>query len=158
MRCEVCGAETGRVHEVMMEGSVVKTCDSCKDLGEEVDKKGAQRRSSSKKPAGGGRRGRSIYDEMEELVDDYPSRIRAAREGLGMTQEELAKRINEKRSLVRKLEKGDKVPEDDVVTKLEGALDVELHGELGEADFEPGSGGGDVSFGDVVRIKKKDEG
>lgn len=168
MRCEVCGSETDSVFEVHMEDSVVQACGSCRELGTDVSEDGgsgsgkASQSTPSPKPSGRKKgsskdRGRSIYDDMEEVVDDYDSRIRGGRESHGLTQGELASRIGEKLSLVKKLESGDKIPEDSVAEKLERTLDIELHGESGDFEFEPeSSGDGSVTLGDVAKIKRKD--
>jgi len=67
-----------------------------------------------------------MFDQMDELAQDYDERIRNARETTDMSQEDLANKLNEKASLIRKLERGDTLPSDDVQTKLENALEITL--------------------------------
>lgn len=94
---------------------------------------------------------------MDELAGDYNERIRAAREQEGLSQEELAKSLNEKASLIRKLERGDVLPSDDVQQKLERHLDITLTEGGDDADEEWGSSGSMTqTLGDVVKRKKKD--
>lgn len=155
MQCEVCGAEEARVHEVTMEGSTLKACPACKNLGDEPSKPTPDRK---RRPGKSGSRSRtgSIYDDIENLVDDYPARIRESRERMGMTQKELASKVGEKRSLIKRLESGDKIPEDDVVESLERVLGVELIGESGDVEFEPSTEPGGLTLGDVASIKRWD--
>jgi putative transcription factor len=96
-----------------------------------------------------------MFDEMDEVVPDYDDRIRQGRESRGLTQEELADQLNEKASLIRKLERGDVLPSDSVQRKLEKALDVSLsEGGGGEdADWSGGSATDGTTLGDVVKRK-----
>ncbi|CCQ32683.1 uncharacterized HTH-type transcriptional regulator MJ0586 [Halorhabdus tiamatea SARL4B] len=97
-----------------------------------------------------------MFDEMDELVPDFDQRIRSAREAADMSQEDLADQLNEKASLIRKLEHGDHLPSDDVQTKLERALDITLTESSGadeDADWEGGSAVGEYTLGDVVERK-----
>ncbi len=96
-----------------------------------------------------------MFDEMDELVADYDQRIREARESRSLSQEELAKQLNEKASLIRKLERGDMLPSDEVQTKLERSLEISLveSGSGEETEWEGGSSTGSYTLGDVVTRK-----
>jgi putative transcription factor len=61
-----------------------------------------------------------------ELVDDYGERIRAARVEKGMTTKDLALATKERELLIKKIEKGELVPEDEVRTRIEKALGIRL--------------------------------
>ena len=150
MQCEICGKDAGKGIKVRVEGSEMRVCRNCSSLGTKVEKKppsGRSGKTSARKKTSGtgsssssgsssastsGSRSKSygssksIYDEIDEVVIDYPERIKRAREMRGLTQEELSDKVNEKTSLIRKLERGDKLPEDTVVSKLEKFLDIEL--------------------------------
>lgn len=92
---------------------------------------------------------------MEEIASDYDRRIREARESAELTQEDLADDINEKVSLIRKLENGKMRPSDEVQKKLERRLDISLtEGEI-EADEEWESDGTEqgLTLGDMVKRK-----
>ena len=93
---------------------------------------------------------------MDEVVGDYDERIREAREGRGVSQEELADTLNEKTSLIRKLERGDVLPSDDIQRKLERELDISLtEGGAGGDDEEwSGSSATTTTLGDVVKRKE----
>ena len=47
-----------------------------------------------------GRRRRDLFGEDLELVDDFGEVVRRARAGLGLTQEELAKQVGEKLTVI----------------------------------------------------------
>jgi putative transcription factor len=71
-----------------------------------------------------------------------------------MSQEDLAKELNEKASLIRKLEHGSMLPSDSVQSKLERRLDITLtEGDVEDTDWEGGSASGEYTLGDVVQRK-----
>jgi len=176
--CEMCGAETSSPKTVKIEGAELEVCDDCTDFGTEVQtgssgststkySTGSSESSSSSgsSSSGGGTTGAGrsgggggqsdMYDDIEELAQDYDERLREAREAAGLSQEDLAKQLNEKASLIRKLEHGDILPSDEVQQKLERALEVDL-GAGGSAAGEEWSGGsstGEYTLGDVVERK-----
>jgi putative transcription factor len=61
-----------------------------------------------------------------ELTTDYPKIIKSARELLGLSQEELAQKINEKTSVISHLETGSMKPDDALARKLEHYLKIQL--------------------------------
>jgi putative transcription factor len=73
-------------------------------------------------------RTRDVYQEEEnwELAEDYSKRIREAREGREWKVETLAAKINERASLLAKLEAGNMKPTDELVVKLEKELNIVL--------------------------------
>jgi len=185
VQCEMCGTDTSSPNTVKVEGAELDVCDSCADFGTEVRTEessstsskystgsssgsgggsssgsGGSGRSgstaSSSGSGGGGGRRRDMFDEMDELAQDYDQRIRRAREDAGLSQEELANQLNEKASLIRKLERGETLPSDSVQTKLERALDIDLTeggGGTGDTEWEGGSSDGEYTLGDVVQRK-----
>jgi putative transcription factor len=96
-----------------------------------------------------------MFDEMDEVVQDYDDRIRDAREAESLTQEDLAKELNEKASLIRKLEHGDVLPSDTVQRKLEKRLGVTLSagGSGDDSEWSGGASAGETTLGDVVKRK-----
>ena len=96
-----------------------------------------------------------MFDDMDTLSQDYDQRIRSARESTGMSQEDLAKKLNEKASLIRKLERGDVLPSDEVQSKLERELSISLTEEGGEeeSEWESESASEGYTLGDVVKRK-----
>jgi len=97
-----------------------------------------------------------MFDDMDEIAQDYDERIRRAREGKNLSQSDLANELNEKASLIRKLERAETLPSDSVRSKLERFLDISLSagGGGGEADeWENDSSAGTTTLGDVVKRK-----
>jgi putative transcription factor len=169
----MCGAEEASLTTTKVEGAELELCSSCTDFGTEVrdestssgggkystsSSTGKSSSSSGSSGAGGSSGGssrpRDMFDDMDEIATDYDERIREARESRGLSQEELADQLNEKASLIRKLERGDTLPTDDVQRKLERALDISLvEGQSSDdADWETDDAG-TMTLGDVVKRK-----
>jgi putative transcription factor len=181
VQCEMCGTETASPNRVKIEGAELDVCDDCTDFGTEVQTEessttstkystGSSSSSSSSSstssgttssggPSSSGGSGSSsspnIYDDIEELAQDFDQRIRSARESAGLSQEDLANELNEKASLIRKLEHGDTLPTDEVQQKLESRLDVDLSagGSAEDTEWESESSDGEYTLGDMVERK-----
>jgi putative transcription factor len=164
----MCGAESSSLTTTKVEGAELELCDSCTDFGTEVrtesssssstkystSSSSSSSSSSGGSSSGGSRRRRDMFDDMEELAADYDDRIRSAREERGLSQEDLAKELNEKASLIRKLERGDILPSDEVQTKLERKLDISLSEGASDEDAEwSGGSSTTTTLGDVVKRK-----
>jgi putative transcription factor len=101
------------------------------------------------------RKTRDVLDLIEgEIVDDYGERIRKARMERGLSQKDLAMELKEKELLIKKIEKGDLIPEDDVRIKLERALSIRLIDVPDEAEAKKKPGKVVPTLGDVISIKK----
>ena len=179
VQCEMCGAETSSPKTIKVEGAKLDVCSNCTDFGTEVKQPSStssstkySTSSSSSSSSGGSsssssttsasssssssQRRSDMFDDMDELATDYDDRVRNARENKGLSQSDLANELNEKASLIRKIERGDTLPSDRVQSKLEKFLEVSLSAESGSADDSEWSGGsstGSYTLGDVVKRK-----
>jgi putative transcription factor len=141
MLCEMCGQDVVLTSRVRIEGSVLALCPDCARFGKAIDPPPAPapapeavRRTAygggATRPAGGNRnmQERDLYQEIGEmeLAPDWAKRIRVAREALHWTPEEFGKKLNEKKSIVLKLESGGFRPPDDLVRRVERLLKVRL--------------------------------
>ncbi len=152
MECEICGKPIRKGYKIIVEGSEMTVCEDCKSLGVEKPKV-PQRRTVSKTVSRP--KVRTDIDLGEELVEDYHVIIRRERERRGWSQEELAKRIQEKVSLVRKIENAEITPEPDVIEKLERILGVKLRESVEEVKVERKKVDLTPTLGDIVVIRKK---
>ncbi|MDS0478009.1 multiprotein bridging factor aMBF1 [Natrinema sp. 1APR25-10V2] len=180
VQCEMCGAETSSPKTIKVEGAKLDVCSNCTDFGTEVKQTSTSSTStkystgSSSSSSGGGgqsssssagstssggssqRRRSDMFDDMDELATDYDDRVRNARESKGLSQSDLANELNEKASLIRKIERGDTLPSDRVQSKLENYLEIELSAEGssgGDSEWSGGSSTGSYTLGDVVKRK-----
>jgi putative transcription factor len=141
MLCEMCGNDVEATSRVRVEGSTLNLCADCARFGKAINPPP----SAAPAPAGprkvayaggasrAGGRGRSmqerdLYTEIGEmeLAPDWAKRIRVAREALHWTPEEFGKKLNEKKSVVLKIESGSFRPADDLVRRIERLLKVRL--------------------------------
>jgi len=173
-QCEMCGADEASLTTTKVEGAELELCSSCTDFGTEVRDESASSgggkystssstgKSSSSSGSSSGSAGssgsstrpRDMFDDMDEIATDYDERIREARESRGLSQEELADQLNEKASLIRKLERGDTLPTDEVQRKLERALDISLvEGQSADDPDWETDDAGTMTLGDVVKRK-----
>ncbi|MDZ7745987.1 MAG: multiprotein bridging factor aMBF1 [Halobacteriales archaeon] len=177
VQCEMCGSEVANPTTVKIEGAELDVCSDCTEFGTEVRQQSASSASTKYSTSssssssssgtssstgsggsGGSSRRRDMFDTMDQIVADYDDRIRNARESAGLAQEDLADTLNEKASVIRKLERGDIMPTDEVQEKLESELGISLTEGSGSDDdedyeFEGGSSSGSYTLGDVVKRK-----
>lgn len=182
VQCELCGAETATPVTVTIEEADLQVCDDCRDLGTDVetDAGGGSTKydtsgdtSAGSSSADGGRSGPSgggpstgggggggsggggsdPFDDLGEIDPDYGTIIREAREGRGLSQADLADELNEKASLIRKLEREETLPSDAVQSELERELEIDLSagGAAGEdGDWRAEAASGSTTLGDIV--------
>jgi len=165
MRCEVCGREIfGQPFYRVIEGGRLTVCNQCAKFSKEewdparpqARTQPTRRRSAEPKPA---RRSDIDTAESLELVEGYGMIIKKARQKKGLLVEDFAKKINEKESVVKKLEKEDMNPPLDLIKKVQRELGINI---LEEA---PTSGTGQVltrpmgprTLGDLIKIKDPDK-
>ncbi|MFW6040441.1 MAG: multiprotein bridging factor aMBF1 [Thermoplasmatota archaeon] len=156
MNCELCGKKIRKPKEVMVEGSALQVCQECAKYGMEVfssekvsgSKSEIMDRIARKRQK---RRSKKAYPESnKELAIDYPERIRKARLREDWTQEDLAKKINEKRSIIAKLEKADMRPSDNLRKKLESTLGIDLMEEIEEIKTTSSGESKGLTIGDLI--------
>jgi len=139
MLCEMCGKDVDATTRVRVEGTVLSLCPDCARFGSPVDPPPAAPASTgfaarpvatATRPVGSGRRleERDLYTDIGELelAPDWAKRVRVARDALGWTPEVLGQKLNEKKSVVLKIESGNFHPPDALVRKLEHLLKVRL--------------------------------
>jgi putative transcription factor len=138
--CEMCGKDTTLLTPVRVEGSVLQLCADCAKFGQAVVRPAGpaaplrDRDDDYPEPRGAvmlrPRRTeeRDVFSDMPdmELSPDWSKRIRQQRERLGWTPEEFGKRLNEKKSLVLKVESGSFRPSDAILRKIERLLKIRL--------------------------------
>ncbi|MFT4892439.1 MAG: putative transcription factor [Candidatus Nanohaloarchaea archaeon] len=126
--CELCGRDVDSLKKVKIEGATLKACDSCAEMGEEV-KTGSKKSRKKKKK----RKKRSSKDV---LVNDYGDRIKSARESEQLSIAEVADDLNEKESLLAKIEKQDLKPDKPLADKLSKKFGVTLYTNPEVADYD----------------------
>ncbi len=159
MICELCGRDVPRLHKVVIEGVIMNVCDDCAKFGKEI--KGNEipkdvkylppevvRERLERKQR---RKNKDYMDEEEVLVEYYPEVIRKARENKGLTQEQLAKKILEKKTIISKIERGEMRPDEKLIKKLEKALDIKLKEKVSGVYRKDTKSSGGLTLGDLLK-------
>ena len=154
--CEMCGSEE-KLYRAEIEGTRLNVCEQCAKFGNIINaidvpgkkelKKKEIKRFESEEP-----KKKVIYI----VSDDFAAKIRKARERMGLTQEDFAKRLSEKESIVQKLERGEFTPSLKLARKLERMLGISLieSYEEGGKEFRAVETEG-FTIGDILKIKKR---
>ncbi len=164
MQCEICGAEIrGKSFRIVVDRAELDVCDKCKGFGKEVMPRGpagGYRGTPGPSGAPGAtvarRPRRDVFDRIkDELVENYAERIKKAREAKNMTDEQLASKTQSKVNIIRKVERGELIPEDALVKKIELALDIKLTEGVAEAERSSRKGESRVmTLGDLLKVKR----
>lgn len=168
MQCEVCGCEIqGRPFKAIIEGARLVVCSDCATLGSfswelktpRIVKSPVKPRKPLKSKLKAPKRRESPLDASTELVADFGVRIRQAREAQELSHEDLGRRINEKISVLKKLESSKMKPDNKLAEKLQHALKIKLlippKDEKLPKKLLTVPSSKTITFGDLIKTKKK---
>lgn len=166
MRCEICGEviEDDKPFKTKIDGSVLDVCANCSKFGKiqktpskpkTIIKKGNPK-NNDKKAMKKATKTTSKDEPTDELVEEYNTIIKEKREFQNLSREQLASKINEKASVVGRVESGKMVPDIKLAKKFEKALKITLIETIGEFDLKENLKLDDdePTLGDIVKIKK----
>ena len=164
MECEICGKTVPENNPIKakIEGSVMVVCKECSKLGkiqkEPPKPKYIKQTKKTKRPKTTRTKRYSRNDEpQEELIEDYATEIRNAREAKKWSREELGKKINERVSVITRIETGKMTPDNKLTKKLENALNIQILEKIDNIDLNQfiNNSSGERTLGNIVKIKKK---
>ena len=146
-----------------MEGATLIVCQQCSSLGTQLPS--FPNRVARPVPVPSHTRApiERLPKEVEEsdLIEEYSSIIKEAREKLGLSQQELAFKAKEKVTMIQKIEIGKMLPTMRLSKELEHILRIKLLVPREELEIPaprrqapPPSG---VTLGDVALVRHKDE-
>jgi len=164
MQCEVCGQPIfGKPHRVIIERAKMVTCSRCAELGSaEWEPEPASRDWSAKKGSGAARttffikkRGTAKVSEDIAVAEGFGSLVRRAREKMGLSHEDLGRKVAEKVSVIKKIESEKMVPDQRVAEKLEHTLGIKLLVPLvvPKVSFPSAPTSKTVTLGEIVKLK-----
>ena len=142
----MCGKETGLVL-AEIEKVEMKVCQNCAKYGV-IRRRADEVRVSSKK---------MHHEPAFRVTDNYASILRQAREKQGLSQEDFARYLQERESIVAKWEQGKMQPSVDIARRLERILGLSLVVEDVEQAFEKEKNSKPEGFtlGDFMKVRKK---
>ncbi|MFQ5762702.1 MAG: multiprotein bridging factor aMBF1 [Candidatus Bathyarchaeia archaeon] len=166
MRCEVCGKFVqGEPVRATIERANLLVCRECANLASSTWQKPAKDRKPATAPkvhaSLASVRPHSVRRELDEeiLVENYGVRIKNAREANKWTQEDLARRINEKASIIGKIETQKMMPDMAVVRKLEHIFNISLLVKASETAPRPSAAetkSAALTLADIVVVRKRE--
>ncbi len=162
--CPICGGIIwGKGQKVLIEGAKITVCQSCAQFGKKIITTNKSNYSftnktkkSPHKPIK--QKTRDFIQSSIEIVPDYSKRIRVVRSFNKLNQEQFAAKLNEKPSLIRRIESGKAKPTEKLAKKIEKVYNIKLLEKVDEIEVntkkymkkQTGS-----SLGDMAFIKKK---
>ncbi len=163
--CPICGSIIwGKGQKVLLEGAKITVCDACAKHGQKIR---SPQSASQMRPSGGGFTQKKTYKGPSrkeaglsgmELVSDYAKKIRIARNANHLTQEQFAQKLNEKPSLLRRIEAGKAEPTEKLAQKIEKVYKIKLLARADAVEVDTRKymkKPKDSSLGDIAFIKKK---
>lgn len=142
--CEMCGRQ-GEIVIAAVEGVEMKVCQNCARFGT-IRKKADAVHIPQKK----------LHQEPAfRVTGNYASVLRQVREKQKLSQEDFARFLQEKESIVAKWEQGKMQPSVEAAKRLEKILGILLVVEDVEQSFEPGKMGKADGFTLADFIKKR---
>ena len=163
MECEICGKPVPENNPIRakIEGSVMVVCKECSKLGkiQKAPPKPKYVKQGNKKRQNNTRnKNYSRNDEpTEEIIEDFELKIRQARESKNWSREDLGKKINERVSVITRIETGKMTPDIKLTKKLEKTLNIKLLEKVDNVDLNQfvSSSSGGRTLGNIMKIKRK---
>ncbi len=142
--CQICGSLIwGKGQKVLLEGARITVCQVCAQYGTKIHErprvkvqkhpqvnkfKTPQKKSFNKRDG--------FLEPSLEIVEDYGKRVRNARYANNLTQEQFAKKIHEKESLIRRIEAEKVKPTIKIAKKIEKAYNISLLKETDDIEID----------------------
>jgi putative transcription factor len=167
MRCEVCGRRIiGKPLKAVIEGAKMVVCVDCSKLSKikwEIEttpsKPRVVRPTKIPLPVISKKQIPQVAETLE-LIDNFGSLIRQAREKIGLTHEDLGRKISERVSVLKKIESGKMTPTYQLAERLEHTLKIKLLAPLTEPKIPSSSiplRPREITLGDLINVKKRTE-
>jgi len=170
--CSICGGIIwGKPINIVVEGVKVTVCQSCSNLGQKTSITSSSKTQSKifyKKPV---KRKSGIIpyiakpsvkkdDESDlQIVRNFATKIKKARERYKLTQEKFALKLHEKESLIRSLENGKRIPTISLAKKIEKTYNIKLieKKKEDESDYRRyiQQKKAPTTLGDMITVRKK---
>lgn len=147
MGCDMCGRH-GELYMTIIEDVELNVCEACSKFGKVIETRSSpEKRHESNHP-------KQSMEKIESLAENFFQLIKSKRESMGMTQKEFAMKINEKESIVHKLETGEFEPPIQLARKLEKILRIKIVEEYEEINEKPAKAKiAGFTIGDFIKIK-----
>lgn len=151
--CELCGREKELVR-AEIEGTMLTVCQECGKFGKVL---GRVKTTEEIKKALAPKKEKIKEEGIEEkVVENFEEKIKKARERSGLSQEDFARFLNEKISVVQKWESGGLKPGIERAKEIGRALGMKLVEVVEEEKVElKGVKTGELTLGEAIKIRRR---
>ena len=143
--CEICGEDASG--KAKIDGVILSVCDKCTELGEKVILPVKTNKIIPKKD----------IEDGKYIDPKYPELIKKAREKRKLRIDELARHLNEKESVISRLERGHFSPSFKLAKKLEKFFEIELILEYEDVPYSHEEKHSGLTIGDVIDLGELDD-
>tara|TARA_Y100000034_G_scaffold46605_1_gene57293 strand:- start:8201 stop:8677 length:477 start_codon:yes stop_codon:yes gene_type:complete len=154
--CDMCGSSSDQLYVTSIEESELKVCKNCSSYGKitniikavEKEKKVKKVKIIEKEPE---------IEIIQLIVNNYHEIIKNSREKKGLKQKDVAKLMNQKESVIHKVESGSLKPSIKLAQKFERFFNINLieeHEEIHAGNIEIKEREG-FTIGDMIKIRKR---
>ncbi|NIM47245.1 MAG: TIGR00270 family protein [Candidatus Aenigmarchaeota archaeon] len=140
--CKICGSKKAN-RKAKIEGAILTVCEECVRFGQEV--KPPEVKTVKKYVP-------KIEEPREILKPNFNEIIRNSREKMKLKQEDLAKKINEKSSTIKRIEEGWEPPSK-LIRKLEKFFNIKLTEKPEEKTLKTKADKKKLTIGDIIEIR-----
>ncbi len=149
MFCELCGKRTKDLYKVEIEGTEMVVCKECSRYGKVIGKYSTTPKPRPVKKV-------KIEEKEEIIIPEYAEIVRSVREREGLSIEEFAKKIGERESTLRSIERGEILPDEKFIKKFEKQFNVKLTQEIKLTEVPRSKEKPEaLTLGDVVKVRKR---
>jgi putative transcription factor len=144
MACDMCGKNLAKV-KANIEGVEMDVCMDCLSYGKRI---------TTPRPIVKRQRYQKAESQItESIVGNYAQLIKQAREKRNYKQEQFAKMLNEKESLMQRIEAGKQRPNMELVKKLQKMLNITLIERIRTEEIEQTTSQpkGSLTIGDMIK-------
>ena len=129
--CEICGIKIiDHGEKVYVEGILLTVCKICSKRGRPSNNPQNIQRKLPARPKKIEKPDKITFEDSVILVKNFSEVIRNSRMSKALTHEQLGLLINERASLLRKIENGSLKPDEELTKKLERFFRIDLYTEV----------------------------
>ena len=145
--CNLCGQEFNQLNKAEVEGTVIDVCNNCLRFGRKIEVPQQIYKIQKKIDF------RTLEQEDILLTSGYGEKMRKARESLGLSRVQLAEKMKEKESVIKRLEEEKIEPNEKLMKRIEKLLGVNLSEKYQEMKMTRSKDKGKLTVGDIIKVR-----
>ncbi len=140
----------GKLFLTEIEGSKIEVCESCGKYGNLIEEVKPKQRAESVFV----KREMSKLEEPEDILkQNYGKLIMQARQKMGLERKKFSMKINEKESIIKRVESQQMTPDEKLQKKIENFLEIKLTEVYEKKKLNKGPTKSSLTLGDIVKIE-----